>query len=378
MLQNKSEIIECTNTRKKVLVIAEFPSPYRVEVFKGLSVTYDMDIFFSENSDQSRSPEYIVKSGTFKFGVLSKENDRRMFNNCLKKISDYDFVLAYHPVCKSALRAEFLCRLHKVPYFVNIDGAFVNPSFVKDIIKRFVYKNAIGCLAGSKSAIKYYLYYGVNQEKIIEHKFTNLYKSEILEEPLSESIKENIKEKLGLHGKKVVISIGQFIKRKGFDVLLEAWNQIQNEEYELVLIGGGPERSEYEKIIKEKAIKNVRIIDYLPKDKITEYYQASDLFVLATREDVWGLVINEAFANGVPAITTNMCNAGTQLIQEGITGYIVQSEDADSLAKSICKMLTKETTREIGIKCIESIEEYTYENVIASHCAAIDKLLLDK
>ena len=245
MLQNKSEIIECTNTRKKVLVIAEFPSPYRVEVFKGLSVTYDMDIFFSENSDQSRSPEYIVKSGTFKFGVLSKENDRRMFNNCLKKISDYDFVLAYHPVCKSALRAEFLCRLHKVPYFVNIDGAFVNPSFVKDIIKRFVYKNAIGCLAGSKSAIKYYLYYGVNQEKIIEHKFTNLYKSEILEEPLSESIKENIKEKLGLHGKKVVISIGQFIKRKGFDVLLEAWNQIQNEEYELVLIGGGPERSEY-------------------------------------------------------------------------------------------------------------------------------------
>ena len=122
----------------------------------------------------------------------------------------------------------------------------------------------------------------------------------------------------------------------------------------------------------------MRIIDYLPKDKITEYYQASDLFVLATREDVWGLVINEAFANGVPAITTNMCNAGTQLIQEGITGYIVQSEDADSLAKSICKMLTKETTREIGIKCIESIEEYTYENVIASHCAAIDKLLLDK
>ena len=53
---------------------------------------------------------------------------------------------------------------------------------------------------------------------------------------------------------------------------------------------------------------------------------ASDLFVLPTREDIWGLVINEAMSFGLPIITTRKCIAGTELITDGENGYLLEAD----------------------------------------------------
>ena len=82
-------------------------------------------------------------------------------------------------------------------------------------------------------------------------------------------------------------------------------------------------KKEYINYISEHQLTNVFFFDFMNKELLFKYYQISDLFVLPTREDIWGLVINEAMANGLPIITTDKCVAGKELINDN--GYIISS-----------------------------------------------------
>lgn len=356
--------------RLKALVIAEIPAPYRVDIFLEMAKNIDLDVFFQDNKDQSRSPDYFVKSGALKFSILDDQINQNIFKSTLSKIQDYDLLIAYHPVCKAALQAEWVCRRNHIPYFVNIDGAFINPNLIKDTIKRWVYRNAAGCFSGGSSATAYYLYYGVKKEKIFEYGFTSLHPEDILDGVIKKEEKENKRQELGLLNKKTIIAIGQFIPRKGFDILLKAWRLLSNIDAQLLIVGGGPDRCQYEEYITKNSLRNVKLIDFMSKDKLKEYYLASDIFVLPTREDIWGLVINEAMSFGLPVITTDRCNAGTQLIVDGENGYIVPVDEA-ALAERMRALLMLPSLEELGQNNISKISDYTIENAAASNIQAI-------
>ena len=56
---------------KKILVLSSFPAPYRVDVFKGLSKYYKLDVFFAAMSDQDRDNEYFINKDIFPYYVLT-------------------------------------------------------------------------------------------------------------------------------------------------------------------------------------------------------------------------------------------------------------------------------------------------------------------
>ena len=108
------------------------------------------------------------------------------------------------------------------------------------------------------------------------------------------------------------------------------------------------------------------------KEELKCYYQAADLFVFPTREDIWGLVVNEAMANGLPVITTDKCVAGLELIRDGENGYIVPVENVDILAGKITVLLQNDSLRKImAQKSLEYIKRYTIENMAVAHLKII-------
>jgi glycosyltransferase involved in cell wall biosynthesis len=88
--------------------------------------------------------------------------------------------------------------------------------------------------------------------------------------------------------------------------------------------------------------------------------------VLPTREDIWGLVINEALAYGLPTITTDRCVAGLELIRDGVNGYVVPVEDIDALSEKIKAVLASDLEA-MGKAALESVGPYTLENMARTH-----------
>lgn len=358
----------------KILAFADFPSPYRVEVFKGLAKEYDMLVVFDKMSDQNRNAAWFCKNTGLNSISLLEEAGRMQFEKELKQIKKYDLVLAYDYHIKNAIRLEIDCIKNKVPYIMNLDGAFIRKNFIKNIIKRYLVTHAAGYFASGNHAAEYFKYFGADENKIYYHPFTSLHADEVLKEPLSETEKTRYKKKLGVDKSTMVLTIGQFIHRKGFDVLLEAWNKELDESCSLVIVGGGEEENQYRQYIADHNLENVQLVGFKQKEEIFEYYKAADLFVLPTREDIWGLVINEAMACGLPVISTNMCLGAVELIENGINGYIVPVNNSNELTEAMKKLLCVDSSV-IGIVNLQKITNYTYENVIKSHIQAINELV---
>lgn len=110
-------------------------------------------------------------------------------------------------------------------------------------------------------------------------------------------------------------------------------------------------------------------MDFQKKDRLKKYYMAADLFVLPTREDIWGLVVNEAMACGLGVITTNRCNAGLELIRNRENGYLVAVEDVHALREAMLEAL--ENTEALGLCALETIRPYTVETMAADHMTHI-------
>ena len=101
----------------------------------------------------------------------------------------------------------------------------------------------------------------------------------------------------------------------------------------------------------------------MTKQDLFKFYKAADFFVLPTREDVWGLVINEAMACGLPVITTDRCGAGLELIQNSKNGYIVKTDDENELADCLNKMMHSENLKEMGNNALRIMKKYTYQSM---------------
>lgn len=360
--------------RRKAIVFAEFPAPYRIKVFEELAKEYDLTFFFNQNIDQERNIDYIVKSSTIKYIVLDKKDNIQKFSKCLRNIKEYDFVLDYNIGLYNGVRFMLYAILNNIPCFINNDGAFINRNFFKNQIKKFLIKRAALCFGSGESSKRYFLTYGAKEENIRYHHFTSLNDEDILEKPLSKCEKLCIKRQLELGEQKIVMSVGQFIYRKGFDVLLKAWENIED-NFHLLIIGEGSLEQSYYDYIQSRKLKNVKIIGFKAKRELFEYYKAADLFVLPTREDIWGLVVNEAMACGLPVIATDRCVAGMELIENGVNGYIVPVENPLALTDKINEILKDDqlalammenniekihgyTMKNIGIKHIKDINEY--------------------
>jgi len=188
--------------------------------------------------------------------------------------------------------------------------------------------------------------------------------------------KEELKKELDLNYEKIYLSIGMFTHNKGFDNLIEAINKVKSNNECFIFIGGGEEYKDYNEKIKKYKINNIKIIDFKKKEELFKYYDASDVFVFPTRGDVWGLVINEAMARGLPVISTDKCMAGVELIENSKNGKIIKTDSIEELINAIeeYNKLSDLELIEQGKNSIKAIKGYTIENIAKSHIEVLEKI----
>lgn len=353
----------------RVLFTANIPSPYRVDFFNELGQMCDLTVLFEVRKAKSRNSAWVAKetanfNAVYLRGIQVGEAEA-ICPEIIKYINKfrYDAIIIGMYSTPTAMLAIEWMNLNKIPFYISSDGGIKkNDSSIKRLIKKHYIASARGWLSTGKVTSEYLKYYGADSKKIYVYPFSSVKKDEVLKYRISNDEKKEIRKKLNIEEDKVVLSVGQFIYRKGYDILLEAAKEIDKSIGFYII--GGKATDEY-MLLKEKyQLENVHFVDFMTKEKLAEYYKAADIFVLPTREDIWGLVINEAMAYGLPVVTTDKCCAGLEMIRDKINGRIVKSESVLELRDAILFTLNQPAMPE---KVLDIASKYTIERMALAH-----------
>ena len=357
---------------KRVLFLTNYPSPYRVHFFDELGKYMDVTVLYSDRvEDMKHRNAAWFEEGDHGFQAVRLTPRFRVGRRylCFDVIpwlkKKYDRIVVCGYSSPTAILAMAWLRLHRIPFYMEVDGGLVRQD---NKLKHFVKKSLV-CLANrwlssGEHTTKYLVHYGAREEYVTHYPFSSLYEKDILKKVLSREEKEVFRMMLGIEEKHMILAIGQFIHRKGFDVLLQAAKQLDPDVG--IYIVGGETTDEYRKLREELGLYNVHFLSFQKKERLALLYKAADLFVLPTREDIWGLVINEALAYGLPTITTDRCVAGLELIEDGVNGYVVPAGNAEILAEKIRAVLSSDRTA-MGKAALEKVRPYTLENMAKTH-----------
>ena len=261
--------------------------------------------------------------------------------------------------------AMLYLRLHRVPFWMEVDGGLIRQdSKLKHFVKKSLVCLADRWLSTGRYTTRYLVHYGAKEDRVRQYPFSSLYEKDILPEVIPMEEKQALRRELEIPEPHMILAIGQFIHRKGFDVLMRAAQSLNQDTG--IYIVGGEATEEYLRMREELDVPQVHFLGFQPKEVLSQFYKAADLFVLPTREDIWGLVINEALAYGLPTITTDRCVAGLELIEEGVNGYVVPVGDADALAQKIQLVLDADREK-MGAAALQAVRPYTLENMAKTH-----------
>ncbi len=121
---------------------------------------------------------------------------------------------------------------------------------------------------------------------------------------------------LRLEVRPVLLSVGRLVPGKGVDLLLEAADALQREglRFSLLLVGSGPDRPALERRARELSLSQVHF--HVPDSLagMPAIYRSGDVLVFPTRDDVWGLVVNEALWSGLPALVSVYAGCAPELV----------------------------------------------------------------
>ncbi len=142
-----------------------------------------------------------------------------------------------------------------------------------------------------------------------------------------------------------IVSVGRFVEKKGFDILIKAVSKLENVDFELDLVGGGPlEQKLRDKVTEYKLADKVNFLGYLPYQQTLQHVAEADLFCLASKTAESGdkegtpMVLIEAQTMGVPTVSTRHAGIG-EVVVNGETGLLVSENDPDSLADALKTLL---------------------------------------
>ena len=360
-----------------ILYITNVPSPYRIEYFNILSEYCSLTVVYEKKRSSERDINWVADASgdynTFFLNGISTGADSALSFEVIKYLQkDFDIIV----ICGISSPTEFIaieyCKLHKIPFFFESDGGIAGSGKgIKEKVKRHLLTNAAGYFSTCSRHDQYYLTYGACSDKIYRYPFSSISTHDLLPGILPQEHKMKLRAKLGIRGEYIVLSIGQFIYRKGFDILIKAASKLPY--FTFYIIGGEP-TNEYLDLVESLRITNVHFESFKSKNDILQYYDAADLFVLPTREDIWGLVVNEAMARALPVITTDNCNAGLEMVNDSKNGFIIPVNDPEALAIAIQNCFNMDRCS-MGEAALKTAEQYTIEKMVLRHMEVFNTIV---
>lgn len=181
-----------------------------------------------------------------------------------------------------------------------------------------------------------------------------------------------------LDHEKVVIHVSNFRGVKRVQDVVASFAKIQQVvPAKLLLVGDGPEMTPVCKLVSKLGLDD-HVLFLGKQDKLEELYSLSDLLLLLSEKESFGLVLLEAMACGVPCIGTNIGGI-PEVIIDGETGYICEFGNVDEVAEKSIQLLTDSARHQAFSEAAMSLVESSFRSeTIMEEYLDIYRRLLDK
>lgn len=355
---------------KSCFFLFSHPAPYKVNLFNGLAKHLRLTVFFERELDGYARDQYVSKDQwKFQYRMLKglkigREN--HLSFEVQKHLSQhrYDYVIINGYSSLTEIITILFLQKRQIPYYLYVNGGVIRKdSPWKFALKKKLIAGAIGYISPTPIVDDYLVHYGAKKERIQHFPYSTIFQEEILKKPLSNQEKKALRKTIGLpQTGKILISIGQFIPRKNFITLIQAWKNIPK-HFQLILVGNGPLKKTYQRLIKRHRLTNITIKPFQPKNLLLSMLRASDGFILLSKEDIYGHVVNEALSQGVPVLSSEDVISSKVLIQQGVNGYRISLKSMNSFPKKLHQLLNIQNPQ----ASLEMAKENTIELMVKAH-----------
>lgn len=220
---------------------------------------------------------------------------------------------------------------------------------VHETMRKLLYKHASGIVAQTNYS-KQFL------ENEIKHNNICVIPNPV--QPFNKTPKE---------GNNIILNVGRLIKTKKIDILIDVFSKTDVSDWELWIVGDGPELQYLEKIAKDKGLINSVKFWGNQKD-IQWYYSQADIFAFPSVSEGFPNALLEALSAGLACISFDCVAGPSDLIQNGENGFLIKVFDEKSFLDKLSTLMDNvELRHKLGAKAMASVSKYEISKIGESY-----------
>ena len=270
-----------------------------------------------------------------------------------------------------------VARRLRVPILMrgeNTLNAMPDGPHLRGVLKRAyltsIFRHCRGFLCIGSANRAYYAAHGVEPARLFEMPYAV---DNVAFQMASQGSEVGARELYNLDPRRpIILFAGKFLKRKNPALLLEACRKLNREKTRnpyLVFVGDGEEGARLRDLSSD--LEWVRFLGFRNQSELPSIYAMSDVFALPSRDEPWGLAVNEAMACGTAVISTDQCGCSVALVDNSV-GRSVPADDCDALAVALTEVLADPiTTATMGRAAQNRIATWSYAEDITGLKAAL-------
>lgn len=252
----------------------------------------------------------------------------------LCKKHKYNFINTHFTVPTGPL-GVWMSRIYKIKNILSIHGGDIyDPSKKNSPHKKWYFRAVVNWVLNNSDFI-------VAQSSNTKDNTKKYYKChkeiEIIPLPYETfNFSKITRQELGLENDIFyTISVGRLVSRKGFDFLIKSMAKIKNDKIKALIIGDGPEKENLKKLAESLKVSNrIIFLGSTSEERKFQYLAISDVYILSSIHEGFGIVLQEAMQVGLPVIATN--NGGqVDFVKDGESGFLIKFGNEDKMVDKI-------------------------------------------
>lgn len=321
--------------------ITNFPAFYKIKLFNEINKKIPIFVFFIYSPSQNfeRNKDFFNEQIKFNYKIL---------NDC--KLTQQIFIVKQY-LKQYQCNELVICGWDELLYWYC--SLFLNVALKSVMVESSVYESKV---TGIKGVIKRLFLRNINKayvpgisnKKLLEK--LN-FKGEIV---ITGGVglynrQSHILKRMKLNKEWVFLYVGRLSPEKNLDWLINVFNELP--QFKLQIVGFGSLESYLRSIAKE----NIVFEGSVDNKELFHYYEKADIFVLPSKSEPWGLVVEEALNVGIPVLVSNKVGCAEQVVEEGKNGCIFELNNKEDFLQKV-KYLTDISNYNEMISYISTID----------------------